>query len=128
MPGFKSRFDGKFLTDTAWNYAAFAVMAVTGVILNFFIAARLGIEVLGVFNQIYAIYIIVAQFAVFGVHDSAQKHNAEFMDPENRTMLRIEAEDNVQAGSVFELLMGDQVEPRKAFIQQHAADVQNLDF
>lgn len=80
MPDFKSRFDGKFLTDTAWNYATFAVMATTGVILNFFIAARLGIEALGVFNQIFAVYTVMAQFAVFCVHDSAQKHNAEFMD------------------------------------------------
>ncbi|MAF95106.1 MAG: hypothetical protein CMM60_05060 [Rhodospirillaceae bacterium] len=94
MPDFKSRFDGKFLTDTAWNYAAFAVMALTGVILNFFIAARLGIEVLGVFNQIYAVYVITAQFAVFGVHDSAQKHNAEFLD-------NIEQRDAVSAGAIW---------------------------
>lgn len=80
MADFKSRFDGKFLTDTAWNYAAFAVMATTGVILNFFIAFHFGIETLGVFNQIYAVYIVTAQLAAFGLHDSAQKHNAEHLD------------------------------------------------
>ena len=50
MANTPSRFDGKFLTDTAWNYAAFAIMAATGVILNFFIATHFGIETLGVFN------------------------------------------------------------------------------
>ncbi|MFQ5763439.1 MAG: lipopolysaccharide biosynthesis protein [Rhodospirillales bacterium] len=80
MTDFKSRFDAKFLSDTAWNYAAFAIMAMTGVILNFFIAGHFGIETLGVFNQIYAIYVVTAQLAVMGLHDSAQKHNAEFLD------------------------------------------------
>ena len=78
MADLHSRFDARFLKDTAWNYVAFAVMAATGVILNFFIAARFGIETLGVFNQIYAVYVVTAQVAVMGLHDSAQKHNAEF--------------------------------------------------
>ncbi|MCH7833089.1 MAG: oligosaccharide flippase family protein [Proteobacteria bacterium] len=83
-----SRFDGKFLTDTAWNYAAFAIMAATGVILNFFIAMHFGIETLGVFNQIYAVYIVTAQLAVMGLHDSVQKHNAEYPDlPERLEVL-----------------------------------------
>lgn len=49
------------------------------------------------------------------------------MDPENRRLLRVESEDEAVSSETFELLMGDQVEPRKAFIQKHAADVQNLD-
>lgn len=69
--------DKKLFGDTAWNYGAFAAMACTGVVLNFFIAAHFGIEALGQFNQIYAFYIVTAQLAVFGVHDSAQKHVAE---------------------------------------------------
>jgi len=74
----------KFLNDAAWNYGAFAVMAATGVILNFFIVGYFGIEALGVFNQIYALYVVAAQFAVMGFHDSAQKHTSQ-MDakPEN---------------------------------------------
>ena len=67
----------KILTDTAWNYGAFALMALAGVVLNFFIAAWFGVETLGVFNQIYAIYVVTAQFAVMGFHDSVQKHVAE---------------------------------------------------
>jgi len=49
------------------------------------------------------------------------------MDPEKRTMLRVDAEDEANASRMFELLMGDQVDPRKEFIQSHAADVRNLD-
>ena len=44
-----------------------------------------------------------------------------------RTLLRVIAEDEASASATFELLMGDQVEPRKEFIQKHAADVRNLD-
>lgn len=72
--------DRKFYGDTAWNYGAFALMAATGVILNFFIASYFGTAALGVFNQIYAVYIVTAQLAVFGVHDSAQKFIAQHAD------------------------------------------------
>jgi len=77
MTNTDARLDRKFLGDTAWNYGAFALMAATGIILNFFIAIRFGVETLGVFNQIYAVYIVAAQLAVFGIHDSAQKYIAE---------------------------------------------------
>ena len=40
MPDIDARLGRKFLTDTGWNYASFAIMAATGVILNFFIAAH----------------------------------------------------------------------------------------
>ncbi len=49
------------------------------------------------------------------------------MDPEKRTMLRVEADDDVAADDMFVMLMGDLVEPRKIFIQKHAAEVRNLD-
>jgi O-antigen/teichoic acid export membrane protein len=75
------RLQSKFLSDAIWNYSAFAVMAGIGVILNFYIAAHFGIEALGVFNQIYALYVVTAQFAVMGFHDSTQKHISE-MDAE----------------------------------------------
>ncbi|MEK9752957.1 MAG: oligosaccharide flippase family protein [Rhodospirillaceae bacterium] len=78
MTGTGGTLDRKFVGDTAWNYGAFALMAATGVILNFFIAWHFGTAALGVFNQIYAVYVVAAQLAVFGVHDSAQKHVAEF--------------------------------------------------
>ena len=49
------------------------------------------------------------------------------MDPGNRTLLRVSLEDAVEADKIFTILMGDQVEPRRDFIQQHAKDVANLD-
>ncbi|MEK9725250.1 MAG: oligosaccharide flippase family protein, partial [Rhodospirillaceae bacterium] len=72
-----ARLDGKLAGDAAWNYGAFALMAGTGVVLNFYIAIRFGAATLGVFNQIYAVYIVAAQLAVFGIHDSVQKYVAE---------------------------------------------------
>jgi DNA gyrase subunit B len=49
------------------------------------------------------------------------------MDPDRRTILKVEIEDAVQADEIFDMLMGDAVPPRKRFIQSHAKDVRNLD-
>ncbi len=49
------------------------------------------------------------------------------MDPEKRTMLKVTLEDAVEADRIFTILMGDQVEPRKEFIEAHAKYVKNLD-
>lgn len=49
------------------------------------------------------------------------------MDPVQRTLLQVALEDAVEADNIFTILMGDQVEPRKAFIEAHAKEVVNLD-
>ncbi|BFH10378.1 DNA topoisomerase (ATP-hydrolyzing) subunit B [Paenibacillus melissococcoides] len=50
------------------------------------------------------------------------------MDPESRSMLQVSFEDAKMADEVFDTLMGDNVEPRRDFIQRHAKFVKNLDF
>ncbi|MDD3625689.1 MAG: DNA topoisomerase (ATP-hydrolyzing) subunit B [bacterium] len=49
------------------------------------------------------------------------------MNPENRTILRVELEDAVAADRIFTILMGNQIEPRREFIERNALFVRNLD-
>jgi DNA gyrase subunit B len=49
------------------------------------------------------------------------------MDPEKRTLLKVQLEDAGEADRLFGILMGDNVEQRRNFIQEHALEVQNLD-
>ena len=49
------------------------------------------------------------------------------MNPETRTMLRVELEDAQLADETFTILMGEKVEPRREFIEKHAKYVSNLD-
>jgi DNA gyrase subunit B len=49
------------------------------------------------------------------------------MDQEKRTLLQVTVQDSVEADSIFTILMGDQVEPRKEFITTHALEARNID-
>ena len=49
------------------------------------------------------------------------------MDPTRRRLLQVRIEDDVEADGIFTVLMGDQVEPRRLFIENNALNVRNLD-
>ncbi len=49
------------------------------------------------------------------------------MDPETRTILKVTVEDGVETDHIFSILMGEHVEPRKRFIEEHAKDVTDFD-
>jgi DNA gyrase subunit B len=49
------------------------------------------------------------------------------MNPETRILLQVRVEDAVEANDIFSTLMGDEVEPRRKFIEEYALTVKNLD-
>jgi DNA gyrase subunit B len=49
------------------------------------------------------------------------------MDPDTRTILKVQIEDAAIASNLFDRLMGDEVEPRREFIEKNAKYVKNLD-
>jgi DNA gyrase subunit B len=68
----------------------------------------------------------VSRFKGLGEMD-ADELAATTMDPARRLLIRVEVEDAAAADRVFSMLMGDQVEPRREFIEQNAKDVRFLD-
>lgn len=68
----------------------------------------------------------VTRFKGLGEMDPEELWETSMM-PEHRTLLKVTMEDAVAADEMFRILMGDQVEPRREFIEKHALDVKDLD-
>jgi O-antigen/teichoic acid export membrane protein len=60
-----------------WNTVSFFVLGICGILFNILIGRFYGSQVLGIFNQVFALYIFLSQFAVFGLHFSVLKHVSE---------------------------------------------------
>jgi len=82
------------------------------------------------------ILVFIKEMATKGMHIQRYKGLGEMnphqlwdttMDPQKRTTLRVVLEDAVEADKIFTVLMGDQVEPRREFIENYAHQVKNLD-
>jgi O-antigen/teichoic acid export membrane protein len=71
---------GKFGQDVLWNVASFGIMATCGIGINLIIGRWYSPDVLGIFNQTYAIFVIASQFAVAGIHLSVVKYVAQYSD------------------------------------------------
>ncbi len=88
------------------------------------------------FDTIKKVYLYMEELGKKGVSFQRYKGLGEMnsdqlwtttMEPENRKLLNIKIEDAAEADQIFTLLMGDEVEPRKRFIQQNALEVETLD-
>lgn len=91
---------GKFGRDVSWNIGSFIIISISGIVLNILIARVYGAAILGIFNQVYAVYILSSQFAVGGIHLSVQKYIAEFSD--NRKI----CDQIISSALILSLLIG----------------------
>lgn len=64
----------RFNREVLWNVGSLGVLGASGVAINYVIGRYRGESALGVFNQVYAIYIVLSQFAIVGVHSSVLMH------------------------------------------------------
>lgn len=70
-------FGPRLNRDIAWNLGSFAILAASGIVTNLVIATQHGAAALGVFNQVYSIYVVTSQLFALGVHYSVLKHCAQ---------------------------------------------------
>lgn len=66
----------KLTRDIGWSLGSFAVLALSGIVINLVIAGTRNAAALGVFNQAYAVYIVASQVATLGLHYSVLRYSA----------------------------------------------------
>ena len=76
-------FYGKFGRDVSWNIVSVGVLGVSGAIVSATIARFYGPSYLGVFNQVFAIYIVVSQLSAGGFNFSVLKHVSQYVAEHN---------------------------------------------
>jgi O-antigen/teichoic acid export membrane protein len=74
----------KLTRDIAWSMGSFFTLAISGIVINIVVTAFRDAAALGVFNQAYAVYIIISQFAVWGIHYSVLRYAAYFEKAPNK--------------------------------------------
>jgi O-antigen/teichoic acid export membrane protein len=74
----------KFSRDVVWNVGGLAVAGACGILLNYLVTVVYGAAALGVFNQVFAVYIVASQFAALGFHYSVLTHVAAAEDDRAR--------------------------------------------
>lgn len=74
-----------FRKGVFWNIGSFTLMGISGVLLNIVIAQFYPASTLGVFNQVFAIYIFVSQLAVFGIHYSILHFGSILVDQDAKS-------------------------------------------
>jgi len=79
-----SRLD-KFNVDLIWNIVSFFLIGVIGISLNILILKYYDSSILGVFNEVYAIYILLSQVSTGGIHLSLQKYIPQYSNEKRKT-------------------------------------------
>lgn len=78
----------KLTRDIAWSMGSFLILGLSGIVINVTLTALRDAAALGVFNLAYASYIVISQFAVWGIHYSVLRHTALYKeDPSRRTSM-----------------------------------------
>jgi len=81
----RTALNHKLNRDIAWTFVSFAVLAISGILMNILIISFRDPAALGVFNLSYSIYLIGSQVAVMGIHNSVMRYAAYHMgDPIER--------------------------------------------
>ncbi len=70
----------KFNVDVLWNVGSLVILGMSGIVMNLLIARFQGSESLGIFNQVFAFYIVMSQLAVGGLQLSVLKHMSHHQD------------------------------------------------
>jgi DNA gyrase subunit B len=89
-------------------------------------STRIGLDLLSFFMDTAKKGLSIQRYKGLGEMNPEQLWETT-MEPANRTLLQVKIEDVVEADNVFTVLMGDQVEPRREFIEKNALNVSNLD-